>query len=119
MNLRPGPENSGIWKRRDFIAAPPIPIAIAITAATVQTASQPAAPCLPGRQSRGQHGDHAHQHSAFSWNRGERPGALQRLPDVLQVVHGVLVQFHGLRPGRRHHSGSYRGLGRPFKYFSK
>src|SRR5450759_1005079 len=43
MNLRPGPENRGIWKRRDLSAAPAIPMAMATTAATVQTASQPPA----------------------------------------------------------------------------
>src|ERR1035437_742724 len=43
MNLRPGPENRGIWKRRDLIAAPAIPMVMAITAAAVQTASQPPA----------------------------------------------------------------------------
>ena len=48
MNLRPGPENRGIWNRRDLSAAPVSPIAIAITAATVQTANQPAGAGLPG-----------------------------------------------------------------------
>src|ERR1035437_1420035 len=44
INLRPGPENRGIWKRRDLSAAPAMPMAIATTAATVQTTSQPLAP---------------------------------------------------------------------------
>src|SRR5450756_278437 len=43
MNLRPGPENKGIWKRRDLSAAPAMPMAMATTAATAQTASQPPA----------------------------------------------------------------------------
>ena len=80
-------------------------MAMATTAATVQTASQPAALGWRAANARRQQGHHAHQHSALAWDRGERPGALQRLPDVLQIVHGVLVQFHGLRAGRRHHFG--------------
>src|ERR1035437_1578290 len=43
MNLRPGPENKGIWKRRDLSAAPAMPMAMATTTATAQTASQPPA----------------------------------------------------------------------------
>src|ERR1035437_1819106 len=43
MNLRPGPENKGIWKRRDLSAAPAMPMAMATTAVTAQTASQPPA----------------------------------------------------------------------------
>src|ERR1035441_2363378 len=44
MNLRPGPENMGVWKRRDLSAAPAIPMAMATMAAQVQIASQPPAP---------------------------------------------------------------------------
>src|SRR6185369_6360705 len=50
MNLRPGPENKGIWKRRDLSTTPPSPMDIAITAAVVQTASQP--PALGWRAAR-------------------------------------------------------------------
>src|SRR5664279_2651578 len=44
-NLRPGPEKSETWKRRDLSAAPAMPMAMATMAAVVQMASHAPALC--------------------------------------------------------------------------
>ena len=97
MNLRPGPESSGIWTRRDLSAAPAMPISSATTAADSPDRQPPPRSVWRAAIHAAASAVDAHQHAALARNRRERPGTFHGLPDVPQIVHGVLVQFHGLR----------------------
>ena len=76
---------------------------MAMTAATVQIREPTGSTGLPGGCPRRGKRHQTHQNPALPGNGGKRTGALQRLPDIAQVVHGMFMDFHGLRPGRRHH----------------